>query len=146
MDSWLDSSDSSEEVVSLVKPFSSQLSAMPSPSQLQSPWGSEVRSSERLDSPESSRASLLSEDPLDSEDSLDSELELPEDSLELSELSSEEESSEDSVPPEVSASPERAVPQVGQAPAPWPARTFSAIAICSLWEARSARSAYWVPP
>lgn len=36
--------------------------------------------------------------------------------------------------------------QTGQAPGPWPLRTFSATAICWSLVARSARGAYAVPP
>lgn len=46
-------------------------------------------------------------------------------------------------PPRVSPAP---LPQVGHAPGPWPARTFSATAICWSLVARSARGAWAVPP
>ncbi len=41
---------------------------------------------------------------------------------------------------------DRPVPQCGQAPLPWPARTFSAISICWPLLAWSAVEAYAVPP
>src|SRR5699024_290281 len=119
--------------VSLVKPFSSQLSAMPSPSQLQSPWGSLLsRSVERFDCCSGSRASR---------DWSPSEEEPPSEELPSEELPS---SGAGALP--VSAPPLSAVPQVGHAPAPCEARTFSATAICWLLEAWSAVAAYSVPP
>src|SRR5699024_8937696 len=48
--------------------------------------------------------------------------------------------------PPVSAPPDSATPQVGQAPGPCSASSTSAAAICWSLLARSARSAYWVPP
>src|SRR5699024_10126417 len=108
--------------VSLVKPFSSQLSAMPSPLQLQSPWCSLLsRSVERFDCCSGSRASR---DWSPSEEETSSE-ELP--SVELP--------SSGPGALQVSAPPLRAVPQVGHAPAPCVARNFSATAICWLLEA-----------
>ena len=110
--------------VSLVKPFSSQLSAMPSPSQLQSPWGSVLsRSVERFACWSDSRGSGA-----------------------CCSCSGASSCSSAAGAPEVSAPPESGPPQLGHAPAPWPSRTRSPIAICWLFEAWSAVAAYSVPP
>ena len=49
-------------------------------------------------------------------------------------------------PPPSYAAPDRPLPQTGQAPLPWLARTFSAISICWALDAWSAVAAYCVPP
>lgn len=91
---------------------------MPSPSQLQSPWGSLLsRSVERVDFCEGSRDWLELEDW---------ESELWESDFFESDC---EESCSAAGAFEVSAPPLRGPPQFGQAPAPWVARTFSPMAI-----------------
>src|SRR5690606_24869773 len=45
-------------------------------------------------------------------------------------------------PPPVYAAPDRPLPHTGQAPLPWPARTFSAISLCCALAAWSARQPY----
>ena len=115
--------------VSLVKPFSSQLSAMPSPSQLQSPWGSVLsRSVERFACWSDSRGSGACC------------------SCSGASCSGASSCSSAAGAPEVSAPPESGPPQLGHAPAPWPSRTRSPIAIYWLFEAWSAVAAYSVPP
>ena len=52
----------------------------------------------------------------------------------------------EAAPPPSYAALDRPTPQTGQAPLPWPARTFSAIAICWALVAWSAVEAYCVPP